>query len=1416
MFYNGSKGEKMAGVGIDFIRQLPAAQQVAVIQQMMDEGMSKAEVEALFARLSPQQQEEFRAKWAGAPLGGAAQQPITPIPASELSQYRAHPVTPIPVEEWETRAATRMGRAEGEAPRWTMFQPSQAHLLAQHARVEAYQGPRPIMGTPLGQAMAGIYEPPPEVRAAMQRGKELHAQMLPRMVQELQPQFEQVQHSVKWASQAWRMQGEINLVGQRAGGGVTIGDFRSFGPRQYERMVQSLAMRAGIYQEGASTAEMAQQLAQRGPVEVPATHPAVRGKAEQLGIYGEAAKQIYGTQDVEYMMHLASQGAGADQPLIPIKVSGIDPKRSQAAIAQSLELRNRYAKETLERGGPEAEAAWEMRSLGKGGYTAMELGERFISEGDSQRLAASIRDAAATVESMRDNLQPLADRGVQAGVQQIAQNVQQPPVSDGNETQRPDRSLMSRFLSEFSIGGGAIKAAVINRATTAQVSQWQQEAMPYQQSMLSFQLAMGMPYEEAMQGATGQIAAYQAAVNRFKTARGTAAMQGKIGMQQMLGMYPTAEMGELVGQIGSPLLSGLGAGLITGVGLTTLSGVLGSATGLMGGIGTFAGAAAGPAALAAGAIAGGGLALGQIYQAGSTPNLQREWSEIAMGQRENLSIWARMGEQWQTQMTEQEIDDATARRGAAVAQMYLPGGTRAPQRPTSAEGAAIVTTPPPEATEAVNQQATRLASKRREYEQSYAFRINNAAVYIENMKGLGLEQGQGLQVGGLLSMMGVTPEQITGNQADRYIRQFAPLMQLGQAEAQMSALMRFGGYLGIAPGRGLQDYAGVFPGVEQPAEQTRWTQAAQMLGGIASQAGITPLVSDVRRYADMMHDIPEAQLTALAREQYGLGGIGMALGAPAGFSSAFESLLRPEMQGMVGGRTATPGDLGGMPGMQIGGTPKYGPATLSADEYMKLQSLAQFGMSQTGYSLMAGGGPLAEMFNALGIGPGAPTGPALIGPQGYGINQLALRNIQWSQFGLQEQQQAATWEYQQSQQAFQLEGMDLRIGYQQELMDFTKELRSITHEMIAFQRERQARSVEFAERGLEMGTGQSLESLGMSRQMAMENVQYQRLQLGLQWGQMETRREWQVQDLSWQRQVSGFQYEYQQDELERAIRLATGREKQGLLRRREYQEEMYSMQESRRGVEEGRAKQAYDWEVQRFNLQKDHFERVTRLQQSQFAMQERHIMERYGLERQKIDEQKRAMQEVWLLEDAQRKLQEQWQDRQQQFELEQLERQREYYVQTVIPYEKQRHEAQVQALEYQHQQMRLQNQIEDAHAKYQAWQLKQYMPGSELYDRIMTFINEILAKLSGAEAEPAGTTTNPDPYSNPDPIAGGKKQTDLAEALFAGLHGANVKLVLDDGKAFNAHVEAVVDDRDFRRTQAGSWVTPWGGPIAED
>jgi hypothetical protein len=284
------------------------------------------------------------------------------------------------------------------------------------------------------------------------------------------------------------------------------------------------------------------------------------------------------------------------------------------------------------------------------------------------------------------------------------------------------------------------------------------------------------------------------------------------------------------------------------------------------------------------------------------------------------------------------------------------------------------------------------------------------------------------------------------------------------------------------------------------------------------------------------------------------------------------------------------------------------------------------------------------------------------------------------------------------------------------------------------------------------------------------------------------------------------------DELQRSIRLATGREKMGLLRRREYMEEAYSMQEGRRGVEQDRARQVQQWEIEQFNRQKTHFEEVTRLQAAQFAMQERHILERYNLEREQIEQRKRDMEEIWALEDQRRALQETWEDRSQQYYLEDLERQKDYYENYVFRFQSERNDMELEALKLQKEERVLREGIEDAHADYLAWQMRIYQPGGQLYAAFEQFVRDMLA-LMGADDEPdqqQGPTGGRRPRGSHAPsVDTTQASTSLADQLFSGLNGMQVNLVLDDGTPLRAHIETVAGDAQERKNQSGGWGSPW-------
>lgn len=400
--------------------------------------------------------------------------------------------------------------------------------------------------------------------------------------------------------------------------------------------------------------------------------------------------------------------------------------------------------------------------------------------------------------------------------------------------------VLSDVLSEFSIGGAAIRAAVIRRYTTGQVDEWERAAEPMMAAGLRYQMAMGVPYQEAMQGTMGQLLSYQAAQRSFQMGLGTSALRQRAGFQSWLGIEPSYEVGEQIGAVGGPVLRGLGAGLTAGVLASTVAKIAGGAE--MAGLAGVASGLVAPAALiAGGAVAGAGV-IGQIYSESQPDALQRQYAEYSLGLRDRpYNIWSQMG----------EILGMGAYRGEEPG-TWVTGAER--RRDIQAQ-----------------------------YAQSANFQIDRASLYLERSLDLRLDPAQARELGALLTLGGYAPEDILAGRAQGAIQQLAPMAQMGQAGAQMTSLARFASYMGIAPGQGLQQYLGAFPTVAQPAQQEQWLWAAQALGSIGAQAGQQPTQQQIAQFAEQLgQGVPRWQLELAAREQFGTLPIVQAMGYAAG------------------------------------------------------------------------------------------------------------------------------------------------------------------------------------------------------------------------------------------------------------------------------------------------------------------------------------------------------------------------------------------------------------------------------------------------------------------------------------------------------------------------------------------------------
>lgn len=418
---------------------------------------------------------------------------------------------------------------------------------------------------------------------------------------------------------------------------------------------------------------------------------------------------------------------------------------------------------------------------------------------------------------------------------------------------------------------------------------------------------------------------------------------------------------------------------------------------------------------------------------------------------------------------------------------------------------------------------------------------------------------------------------------------------------------------------------------------------------------------------------------------------------------------------MLGRAFGLPGGLGGWEEAQL---LEQG---MTQTQMQQMSGMVGFGMSRQGFDMMSGGwgfGPqMGEMFDQLaarGIGPGAP-------PMGFNQTvQMQVPGAAAGTMGIYGKHEMEQRDWGQKMLSANQENMMRPIKRQletiiPELEKFRTNIRGINEQIFEAQHAQQARGIQHSMASLKMSTRHQLESLALQERMFHTRTAFQRQEFGFQEEQMQTQFQWKREDMALGRQISGFQFEFQQGELDRAIRLAGGREKGRLMRQRDYQETMFSFGEQQRGTQQERFETQAEWQEDRFDREKAHFEEMTALQQEQFDMQRRHIMERYALEMAYLQEQMDHLGHMKKLQEDKRKAEQKWEDQQLEWKKEDLKHTKSYYEDLLFPYQEKQREWQIS--------------ISDAAAVYANWQLS-------VYDVLGTAITEMINKILGSmEAE---------------------------------------------------------------------------------
>ena len=545
-----------------------------------------------------------------------------------------------------------------------------------------------------------------------------------------------------------------------------------------------------------------------------------------------------------------------------------------------------------------------------------------------------------------------------------------------------------------------------------------------------------------------------------------------------------------------------------------------------------------------------------------------------------------------------------------------------------------------------------------------------------------------------------------------------------------------------------------------------------------------------------------------AQIDLGQGAVWSALGGLPGMGQQFE---RPMMQALLGEQ-----------------------GQLNTQQYGQMAGMMQFGRGQMGYSMMAGAfGIGRQLRGAFGQTPlGMPFGEALIDAQGYSVGQLEGRDLrrgfqlagfgrQFEQFGEQRAGLGLQVRQQAEAETYQLAGMTLQRAQAVTMRSFTIELQGLADNMKSVNRDFQELQWDFAIESRQLARGQQADTMALQRRGQLADVSYQRQMMGFQRGQQLTQQGWRQEDVAWGRGMAGFQYEYQMGELERGMRLSGGQEREQLWRRREYMEETYARQESRRGVEEGRLGQQMDWENQLFVMQSTHFEQQVSRQDQQYQMTLSHLMERYSLEDEQFQAQMSHTREVWVLQDQMTAKQREAEAARYEFQLSEIDRTRAYYEDHVFPFQKERLGLQEQAITnaetyykdtvipYQNEMFDNQVRIETAHANYTEWQMGIYVEGGDLWNAVELLTRHWLGEFSGAldAYEPpawlSGGQLVPDPKGDSEgAVSSGGSGDPLRTFLPIMIQSIIVRI---GGQDFAATVEGIVDEYGNFHSQAEGW-----------
>ncbi len=174
------------------------------------------------------------------------------------------------------------------------------------------------------------------------------------------------------------------------------------------------------------------------------------------------------------------------------------------------------------------------------------------------------------------------------------------------------------------------------------------------------------------------------------------------------------------------------------------------------------------------------------------------------------------------------------------------------------------------------------------------------------------------------------------------------------------------------------------------------------------------------------------------------------------------------------------------------------------------------------------------------------------------------------------------------------------------------------------------------------------EQFGLSARKAGVQIGYQEEDLTVGRSHQKREQQWQLEDQAFRRDVSEVNFAWGQEDFDRNIRYARGRERRDLMRQQERATISHSMQSGQMDREEGRTKERMGWSDEQFARDKRRHEQNKQWTQEEMAMQKRHHDEDTQFTRQEmaLRRQSHEMERQFVVEERQLAMQKRQIDRQ--------------------------------------------------------------------------------------------------------------------------------------------------------------------------